>query len=125
MTRAMPERGLGRPLRAAVTAALFLGLSGWAAAAGAPPPPTAAQIKDCIRQMDAGNRWRFEWKTLEIGEPRHPLNNLEGGAARRDGYGYPVHVVYSLAGLAEVDAVYWLMQDANGHWQIPAICSIP
>jgi hypothetical protein len=30
--------------------------------------------------------------------------------------------VYSLVGLAEIDSVYWLIRDANGHWEIPAIC---
>lgn len=91
------------------------------------PPPSADEIKACVKQMDINNQWRFEWKVLEIGPPRHPRNNLEalspfGGEGRRNDYGYPVHVVYSLVGLAEIDSVYWLIRDANGHWEIPAVC---
>ncbi len=93
------------------------------------PPPSAAAIKACVRQMDIGGTWRFDWKVLEIGAPRHPRNNYEalspfGGEGRRSDYGYPVHVVYSLVGLAEIDSVYWLIRDANGHWGIPAVCSL-
>jgi hypothetical protein len=77
--------------------------------------------------MDVANQWRFEWKVLEIGTPRHPRNNYEalapfGGEGRRDDFGYPVHVVYSVVGVAEIDSVYWLIRDAGGHWQIPAVC---
>ena len=86
------------------------------------PPPSAAAIKACVQQMDVAGKWRFEWKTLQIGAPRHPQNNYEG---RRSDYGYPVHVVYSLVGLADIDSVYWLIRDAGGHWQIPAICVMP
>jgi hypothetical protein len=91
------------------------------------PPPSAADIKACVKQMDSGDKWRFDWKVLEIGAPRHPQNNYEalspfGGEGRRSDYGYPVHVVYSLVGLADIDSVYWLIRDAGGHWQIPAIC---
>jgi len=92
-----------------------------------PPPPSAADIRACIRQMDVAGKWQFEWKTLEIGAPRHPRNNYEalsflGGEARRSDYGYPVHVVYNLVGLAHIDSVYWLIRDASGHWEIPAVC---
>ncbi len=92
-----------------------------------PPPPSPAQIKACVKQMDVANQWRFEWKVLEIGAPRHPLNNYEalapfGGEGRRSEFGYPVHVVYSLVGLAEIDSVYWIIRDASGHWEIPAVC---
>jgi hypothetical protein len=92
-----------------------------------PPPPSEAAIKTCIKQMDDGDKWRFEWKVLEIGAPRHPRNNYEalspfGGEGRRNDYGYPVHVIYSLVGLADIDSVYWLIRDAAGHWEIPAIC---
>ena len=84
-------------------------------------------VKACIRQMDVTGNWQFQWKTLEIGAPRHPRNNYEalafpGGEGRRSDYGYPVHVVYSLVGLADIDSVYWLIRDAGGHWEIPAIC---
>ena len=91
------------------------------------PPPSVDEVKLCVKQMDIANQWRFEWKVLEIGPPRHPRNNYEalsflGGEGRRNDYGYPVHVVYSLVGLAEIDSMYWLIRDANGHWEIPAIC---
>ncbi len=77
--------------------------------------------------MDSDNKWRFDWKLLEIGAPRHPRNKLEalapfGGEGRYSDYGYPVHVVYSLGALAAIDSVYWLIRDASGHWQIPAVC---
>ncbi len=92
-----------------------------------PPAPSPAQIKACVKQMDVADQWRFEWKVLDIGAPRHPRNNYEalsplGGEGRRSDFGYPVHVVYSLVGLAEIDSVYWLIRDASGHWEIPAIC---
>jgi hypothetical protein len=98
-----------------------------AAADQPPPPPSAADIKACIKQMDVAGKWRFEWQALEIGAPRHPRNNYEalsflGGEGRRSDYGYPVHVVYSLVGQADIDSVYWLIRDASGHWEIPAIC---
>jgi hypothetical protein len=80
--------------------------------------------------MDVGNKWRFEWKLLDIGAPRHPRNNYEalspfGGEGRRGDFGYPVHVVYSVVGIAEIDSVYWLIRDASGRWEIPAICVLP
>jgi hypothetical protein len=46
------------------------------------------------------------------------------GAGWAKAYGYPVHVVYSVNGRAEIDARYWLIRDASGHWQIPAICTV-
>lgn len=112
---------------ALIVLALCLGSAAAAADEKPPPPPSAAAIKACVKQMDIGNKWQFEWKVLEIGAPRHPRNNLEalaflGGEGRRGDYGYPVHVVYNLVGLAEIDSVYWLIRDANGHWQIPAVC---
>lgn len=93
------------------------------------PAPTAEAIKACIRQMDLGNKWTFEWKGLQIGAARHPRNSYEAayaprGTARWNAYGYPVHVVFSVNGRADIDAVYWLITDASGHWQIPAICTV-
>ena len=41
------------------------------------PAPAAADIKACIKQMDVGNKWVFDWKLLEIGAPRHPRNSYE------------------------------------------------
>jgi len=112
---------------AAIVLTLCLGGTAAAADEKVPPPPSPAAIKACVAQMDVGNKWRFEWKALEIGPPRHPRNNLEalaflGGEGRRGDYGYPVHVVYDLVGLATIDSMYWLIRDANGHWQIPAVC---
>jgi hypothetical protein len=106
---------------------MFCAATGAAATDQPPPPPSAAAIKACIKQMDVAGNWQFEWKALEIGAPRHPRNNYEalsflGGEGRRSDYGYPVHVVYSLVGLADIDSVYWLIRDAAGHWEIPAIC---
>jgi hypothetical protein len=106
------------------------GMSGWANAEEAPaPPPAAGDIKACIKQMDFGDHWSFEWKLLEIGAPRHPRNSYEAlyapaGAGRSALYGYPVHVVFSVNGRADIDAVYWLIRDPGGHWQIPAICTV-
>jgi hypothetical protein len=95
----------------------------------AAPAPSADAIKACIRQMDLGNKWTFDWKLLDIGAPRHPRNSYEAlyappGSARASAYGYPVHVMYSVNGQADIDAVYWLIRDGSGHWQIPALCTI-
>ncbi len=109
---------------------LILGLCGQVTADEAPaPPPSVADIKTCIRQMDIDGKWSFDWKLLEIGAPRHPLNTYEAlyapsGASAYKAYGYPVHVVYRVNGRADIDAVYWLIRDAGGHWQIPAICTV-
>jgi hypothetical protein len=104
--------------------------SGWATAAEAPaPPPSAGDIKACIKQMDIGDKWSFDWKQLEVGAPRHPRNSYEAlyapvGATLANMYGYPVHVVFSVNGRPNIDAVYWLIRDPAGHWQIPAICTV-
>ena len=89
----------------------------------------AAAIKACIQQMDMGKKWTFDWKVLEIGAARHPRNSYEAlyappGAGRANLYGYPVHVVFSVNSMTDIDAVYWLIRDAGGHWQIPAICTL-
>ena len=96
---------------------------------GPPPAPSVAAIKACIKQMDIGDKWSFSWKVIEVGAPRHPRNSYEAlyapaGAGRDSAYGYPVHVMYSVNGLKDIDAVYWLIRDTRGHWQIPAICTI-
>lgn len=98
------------------------------AAADEAAAPAPAAIKACIQQMDVDNKWNFEWKLLDIGAPRHPRNSYEAlyappGAGRANSYGYPVHVVFSVNG-HDIDAVYWLIRDAGGHWQIPAICTV-
>lgn len=95
-----------------------------------PPPPSADDIKACVRQIDIAGKWSFDWKRLEIGAPRHARNSYEAlyappGSARANLYGYPVHVVFSVNGHADIDSVYWLVRDAAGHWQIPAVCTLP
>ncbi len=105
-------------------------ISGAASTAGAPPPaPSVSAIKACIRQIDVGDKWHFAWRRVEIGSPRHPRNSYEAlyapaGSGGDDLYGYPVHVVFSMNGRADIDAVYWLVRDRTGHWQIPAICTM-
>jgi hypothetical protein len=111
-----------------LTGVATLCMCGWAAAQEAvAPPPSAADIKACIKQMDIGNKWTFEWKVLDIGVPRRPRNSYEAlyappGTGRANAFGYPVHVVFSVNGQADIDAMYWLARDAGGHWQIPAVC---
>jgi hypothetical protein len=108
----------------------ILCISGWAIADEAPaPPPSVSDIKACIKQIDIGDKWSFDWKLLEIGAPRHPRNSYEAlyapaGAGLAHIYGYPVHVVFSVNGRENIDSVYWLIRDAAGHWQIPAICTL-
>ena len=109
--------------------AMFCMCGSAAADEAAAPVPSPAAIKACIRQMDVGNKWSFDWKLLDIGSARHPRNSYEAlyappGARWANAYGYPVHVVFSVNGQANIDAVYWLIRDASGHWQIPAICSL-
>jgi hypothetical protein len=107
----------------------IIGMSGPAAAdEAAAPAPAAAAIKACIKQMDIGDNWNIDWKLVDIGAPRHPHNSYEAlyappGSARANAYGYPVHVIFSVNG-HDIDAVYWLIQDAGGHWQIPAVCAM-
>lgn len=110
-----------------------MAIGGWCASAVADeapaPAPSAQAIKACVRQMDLDNKWSFDWKVLQIGAPRHPRNSYEAayapaGTSRWHDYGYPVHVVFSINGRANIDAEYWLIRDAGGHWQIPAICTL-
>ena len=112
------------------SAAAACACAGASAAEAPAPPPSVDAIKACIRQMDIAREWSFDWKRLEIGAPRLPRNSYEAlyapaGSARAPLYGYPVHVVFSVNGHADVDSVYWLVRDAAGHWQIPAICALP
>jgi len=95
-----------------------------------PPLPSPTRIRQCIEEFDTGGRYVFRWKELNIGQPRHPQNNFEalaplGGEGRRAELGYPIHVVFNLGGFADIDAMYWLIADADGSWVIPAICRIP
>jgi hypothetical protein len=115
------------------SAAALLGLACLFAAdvvgAANPPLPSPERIRECIEEFDTGGRYVFRWKELTIGEPRHPQNNFEalaplGGEGRRAEFGYPVHGVFNLGGFADIDAMYWLIADADGSWVIPAICRI-
>jgi hypothetical protein len=115
-----------------LAAAAMVCMSAGAIADDAPAaPPSGDDIKACIRQIDIANKWSFDWKRLEIGAPRRPRNSYEAlyapaGSARADSlYGYPVHVVFSVNGRATIDSIYWLVRDSAGHWQIPAVCSLP
>ncbi|HTC51782.1 MAG TPA: hypothetical protein VK700_07605 [Steroidobacteraceae bacterium] len=113
-----------------LAALAMLCLSGRSVADEAPPPaPSVPAIKACIKQMDLKDQWTFSWKLVEIGAPRHPRNSYEAlyapaGPGRDSVYGYPVHVMYNVNALKDIDAVYWLIRDSRGHWQIPAICTI-
>jgi hypothetical protein len=117
-------------MKGLVAAVAMLGSCGSAIADEMPAPaPAVPAIKACIQQMDIGNKWTFAWKLVEVGVARHPRNSYEAlyapaGAGWANAYGYPVHVVYSINGRADIDAVYWLIRDASGHWQIPAICTV-
>jgi hypothetical protein len=118
-----------RPLAAIILVLASAGPA-LAASAAADAPPSPAQIKACVQQFDMGKNWRFDWKVVDVGPPRHPQNNLEalgslGGGGQQDRYGYPVHVVYTLNGATTIDAQYWIMRNARGAWQIPAICTLP
>jgi hypothetical protein len=110
---------------------VFLAGIGSALAAGdTAHPPSVALVKACIQQFDVHKQWHVEWRRIDIGPARHPQNPVEalnafGGPGVPDGFGYPVHVAYSLRGLTDIDAVYWMIQDAAGHWQIPALCVLP
>ena len=105
--------------------ALLLALSpvSASAAAGPPPPPKPEQVRACLDQVAASGGWTFEWKSITVGEPRHPLNPYEAiGHPDRDFYGYPVRVVYNFNGVELIDANYWFSQDTQGRWQLPFLC---
>ncbi len=98
-------------------------------AVAADAPPTVAQIKQCVEQMDTAAKGRFLWKEVKIGPPRLPRDNYEamdlwGWQSPRRIEGYPVHVVYSFAGLANVDKEYWIIRNESGKWQIPLLCTL-
>jgi hypothetical protein len=120
-----------KPLRGMLLAGLaVLGATGQVRAQDLPPAaPSVAAIKACIKQMDIGDKWTFTWKLVTVGAARHPRNSYEAlyapaGAGRDNVYGYPVHVMFSVNGRADIDAEYWLIRDGRGHWQIPAICTV-
>jgi hypothetical protein len=95
-----------------------------ALAAAAEPPPKPAEVQACIKQIDLTGQWTFDWKTIEIGPARHPLNPYERGGFKdpETGFGYPVHAVYVFNHIETIDAHYWMTQDAAGHWRIPGLC---
>jgi hypothetical protein len=107
-----------------------LGATGQVRAQDVPPAaPSVAAIKACIKQMDIGDKWTFTWKLVQVGAARHPRNSYEAlyapaGTGRANAYGYPVHVMFSVDGRADIDAQYWLIRDGSGHWQIPAVCTV-
>jgi hypothetical protein len=74
--------------------------------------------------MDLAKRWTFDWKSIEVGHPRHPRNPYErAGLPQGDAdFGYPVHVVYVFDHATTIDAEYWMTHDAQGRWWIVALC---
>jgi hypothetical protein len=113
---------------ASVIAAASLLLAVPAAAAPAEPAPTPDQVKACLAQL--GPQWTMDWKALTIGAPRPPRNNYEarnlsGLGEPQDRVGYPVHVSYVLNGKWPIEADYFLVRNAAGHWQIPTLCIAP
>ena len=111
--------------RTMIAAGLLLALGPAAALAQTPPKaPTPDQVKACVQQMDHARQWTFEWKTIDVGQARHPQNAYErAGLPQGDAdFGYPVHVVYVFDHAYTVDSTYWMTHDAQGHWWMPAIC---
>lgn len=97
-------------------------------AAAAEAAPTADQVKACVATL--GPEWKADWKTLEIGPARAPRNAFEAMntsemAQSRPGPGYPVRVVYVLNGQWTIDTEYFVIKNAAGRWQIPAVCTFP
>lgn len=88
------------------------------------PPPTPEQVKACVQQVDLAGKWTFDWKTIEVGQPRHPQNPYErAGLPQGDAdFGYPVHVTYVFNRTTTIDSQYWMTHDARGRWWIVAVC---
>ena len=88
------------------------------------PPPTPEQVKACVQQVDLSRQWSFDWKTIEVGQPRHPQNPYErAGLPQGDAdFGYPVHVTYVFNRATTIDSQYWMTHDAQGRWWIVAVC---
>ena len=68
--RAMNRTGL-------LVALVALGLPSAALAQTPPAPPTPDQVKACVQQMDLSKQWAFDWKTVDVGQARHPRNAYE------------------------------------------------
>ena len=107
------------------TAALLIALGlPSAALAQTPKPPTPDEVKACVKQMDLSNQWTFDWKTIDVGQLRHPRNAYErAGLPQGDAdFGYAVHVVYVFNHQATIDDEYWMTHDAPNRWWIAALC---
>jgi hypothetical protein len=107
-----------------VGAGLLLAVAAASLAQAQAPPPTPEQVKACVQQMDLSRQWTFDWKTVEVGQPRHPRNPYERAGLPKadDDFGYPVHVVYVFNHTTTIDADYWMTHDARGRWWIAALC---
>ncbi len=97
-------------------------------AAAADAAPTPEQIRACVATL--GPEWKVDWKVLQVGPPRAPRNAFEAMntsemGQSRPGPGYPVHVVYVLNGQWTIDTEYFVIKNAAGRWQIPAVCTFP
>lgn len=108
-------------------AGLALALSPIAFAADGPPPPpppTPDQVRACVQQIDLSHQWTFDWKTIEVGQARHPQNAYEriGLAHPEADFGYPVRVVYVFNRSTTIDGQYWMTHDPAGRWWIAAVC---
>jgi hypothetical protein len=111
---------------ALIIAAAALGLPAAAHAQTPPPPPTPDQVKACVQQMDLAKQWSFDWKTVAVGQARHPKNAYERAGLRgEEDFGYPVHVTYVFDHAYTIDADYWMTHDAQNNWWIAAICTPP
>ena len=107
-------------------AAAVLGAPTIALAQTPPPPPTADQVKACVQQMDLSKQWTFDWKTIAVGQARHPQNAYERAGLRGDAdFGYPVHVTYVFDRAYTIDADYWMTHDAQNNWWVVAVCQPP
>ena len=94
-----------------------------AVAADAPKPPTPDDVKTCVKQMDLSNQFTFDWKTINVGQLRHPQNAYERAGLQGDAdFGAPVHVTYVFNHAYTVDSDYWMTHDAQGRWWIVAVC---
>jgi len=110
-----------------IHAPLILALAALAApalAADPPKPPTPDMVKACLKQVDLSNQFTFDWKTIDVGQLRHPKNAYErAGLPQGDAdVGAPVHVTYVFNGRYTVDSDYWMTHDAQGRWSIIAVC---
>jgi hypothetical protein len=110
-------------IRKTALALAVLALPAAAVAQAPPPAPTPDQVKACVQQMDLAKQWTFDWKTIQVGQARHPQNAYERAGLRGDAdFGYPVHVTYVFNHATTIDADYWMTHDAQNNWWIVAVC---